>query len=140
MGSKLDELEMENEGQILTPSFIICERKSDAAFFFRLVRERNLNGFQVGWAGGKTGFGSYLNGLRPRTSINLQRLILVRDSDDDPSDAFKRMVEQIKAAKDHPYPIPTEPKTVATGGTPHVSVLLLPDSDEMGTLETLLVR
>src|SRR5437867_1639627 len=108
MASKLDELEAENEGQILQPTFIVCEGKSDAAFFFRLVRERKLNGFQVGWANGKTTFGSYLNGLRARTSPKLLRLILVRDCDEDPIDAFNKMIEQIQAAKNHPYPIPTK--------------------------------
>ena len=117
-------------------------RKSDAAFFFSLVRNRNLRGFQVGWARGKDKFGAYLNGLRLRIRLStaVQRIILVRDSDLDPPLAFADAIEQVRAAKDHPYPIPAQPNTMATNGSPHVSVVLLPDSTESGTLETLLVR
>ena len=139
MGSKLDELDTENQGPLTQPSLILCEGRSDAAFFFRLTRERKLNGFQVGWVGGKTQFGSYLNGLRTRIKPGFQRVIIVRDCDENPQEAFDDIVAQIKIAKNHPYPIPVAPKTVATTGTPHISVLLLPDSNQKGTLETLLV-
>lgn len=136
MGSKLDELENENSGPIVQPTYIVCEGKSDAAFFFRLVRDRNMNGFQVGWAGGKSNFGSYLNGLPPRTSPRLRHLILVRDCDNDPGAAFHDLIQQLQATR---YPKPTAPRTTVTGD-PGISILMMPDTDRAGVLETLLVE
>jgi hypothetical protein len=140
MGSKLDELDRANQDPLSQPTFILCEGKSDAAFFFRLTRERGLNGFQFGWAGGKTEFGSYLNGLRTRIKTGFERVIIVRDCDENPQGAFDDVVAQIRTAQDHPYPIPVAPKIIATERTPHIAVLLLPDSNQNGTLETILVE
>ncbi|MEW6245090.1 MAG: DUF3226 domain-containing protein [Nitrospirota bacterium] len=129
---------------LVGPCLIVGEGEDDEAFFRHLVEQRNLNGFQVAFpgkpesdTGGKKGFGQLLVALRVLEGFEkISGIVIVTDSDDDAGSAFAKLREQIESAET--YPVPDRPFTIATrGGSPDIAVVLLPEADQPGNLETL---
>lgn len=122
-------------------NLIICEGEADNEFLKALLAERGIVGFQVtNPANGKHGFGTRLRAIRAnRGYANIDRILLVRDNDDDPSGSFRDMKSQIRDAQG--YGIPRAPlASTRRRGEPRVAVMMLPWIREEGCLETLLLR
>jgi len=120
---------------------ILCEGASDEAFFEKLIEIRTLGKFEIRKAqnkGGHTFFGERLNGLKDLRGIEERKaIILVRDNDDDPDEAFRDMQGHVREAGE--YVVPVAPRTSsARGKYPPVSILMLPWDGQAGCLETLL--
>ena len=134
----MDRFDTENRSALTKPNLIICEGKGDAAFFRHILDANEISCFQVGKFG-STGFGKYLAGLTARSGYRtLKHIVIARDSDLNPSKSFNEVCGQIREAGG--YNIPDQPLTPTNGQDPRISVLLVPDSEEPGNLETLLLK
>jgi hypothetical protein len=131
---------------------ILCEGRADKAFFKKLITKRNMPGFDVPFPedtdeldggkkplGGVGAFADMLRALRanPETFARLKGVLLVADSAHDPSEIFKKVCGKIQEAQH--YGIPAKPLEIAppNNGHPAVSVMLIPDEQHAGGLETL---
>jgi hypothetical protein len=130
---------------VSTAPILLCEGEHDEAFFGELIKARNLPAFDIRKADqadeGQTGIGGFkmrLDGLAAEPGIeDRQCIILVADSDDSPHQNFLLVKKQIKKTKW--FCVPNNPGVIArTGRRPPVMVLMLPDNNTSGCLETLL--
>jgi len=147
----VNRFDVENTQSDLPRSYLVVgESAADVAFveallIHRGIRDRYHLGFPEGRRTGKYGFGDYLIGLRTkleRPSSQVQKVLIVTDSDEDHGAAFTIVRDQIRAANaelklDRNYPIPTAVRVTANG-FPSVGIVTLP-FDEQGCLETVLV-
>lgn len=131
---------------------IICEGRSDQAFFRELIRRRGLAQFDVfnpqdlnGTGPGKDGYKAFLEGLSVRLaspSPLVRGILLVADNDLDPAVAFANIQRQIREAVGG-YGVPANPlevaRSTAVPGMPPTVVLMLPWTGERGALESLLL-
>ena len=128
------------------PNLIICEGKSDEFFFRHILKNNGISSFQVEHPNdttaeghyGHSGFLKYLQGIKARSGYkDIRNIIIARDSDLDPDRSFNEVRGQIRKANG--YEVPDHPR-VAKGKNPAMSVLLIPGSNELGNLETLLLK
>ena len=119
------------------PYQIICEGKDDCAFFSRLVRNRHLEGFQVGGDHGKDLFHLRIAHIQNFATVPIRGYVIIADNDDDPADRFDNACKQLRKMK---LPVPPFPYQIQTGtdGT-RTAVLTIPDENVEGGLETLLI-
>jgi hypothetical protein len=137
------------------PYLIVCEGKGDETFLRHLIEARRLIGFQyaypeprkdidgnrIGGSFGKDGFDDLLGGLtiRDRELLNLRMIVLVTDSNGNPADAFRFAQRKIREAQG--YGVPTQLlRPAQVGKTPPILVLTLPWINEVGNLETLVLK
>jgi hypothetical protein len=130
------------------PWLILCEGESDKRFLDRLLEARIpllRDQFHVqfpdrkGARGGRTLFGNYLaNVLATSASFqaNVQAVLIVSDNDDDPAQSWKEVAIELDKAK---FPIPAAERvaTKPKRGFPQVVVLMWPDKQQLGNLETV---
>jgi hypothetical protein len=134
-----------------SPAIILTEGTGDDAFFDVLIKKRLLGKFSIRprAKGEPTGSGSFLKrliGLKPLPEVqNSNAIIIVGDNDSDKTTSFKSIKEQIVSAGG--YNVPTTQRIASAQGNlsmsiplPPVSVLMLPWDDELGCLETLLLK
>lgn len=140
-----DALDIENEGPLTQARLILCEGKSDASFIRRLLNERKLTGFQIGFpnqttarAFGKDAFGSYLEFLKPRRGFNgLRHLVVLADADENPESSLSSVQEHLRKAQ---FAAPDEVGRTNREQSPSVTILMLPGPNSKGNLETLLLQ
>jgi hypothetical protein len=133
--------------QISSELLILCEGDADVAFFKRLLRTRQIPGFDVICGKGQDGRCMGESGFRPffeaisggaTSGPTVKGIIIVRDSDKDGGASFgkvKAMLKSIPRA-----PVPEKPMEIKkAGGFPTVAILLIPWHDRPGTLDTLLL-
>ncbi|MBL8660467.1 MAG: hypothetical protein JNM75_12010 [Rhodospirillales bacterium] len=120
---------------------VLCEGPQDRAFLGALHQDRKLPPAQITCPsnhklpGGKDGFRLFLLAIRAWTSFpRLKELVIVADSDADPTAAFQSVAEHLRAAGG--YPVPVTPHDKAAG-SPSVVVLMVPWHDLQGALETI---
>jgi hypothetical protein len=117
---------------------IFCEGYEDELFLRLLLKEFGLVGFDVIAAEGNSLIGEKMLGYQTTHSTNWERaktVLIVADNDDDPANAFKLICRQIDNVFG-PNSAPAAPKIV--GNTqPPCAVLMLPDTNEHGCLESL---
>jgi hypothetical protein len=134
-------LRMEETIELKSELILLCEGPADQNFFRELIKKRNLPEFDILPVHGKDGFREMLKSVRgnPRGFSRVRGVLIVADSGDDPSNTFKNIKRQIKA---HGYPVPPSLSAVASPTVDHpaVSVTLLPNNEEPGSLETLYVQ
>ncbi len=128
---------------------ILCEGIEDAAFLRELIRRRRLNPFDVrpvkdvGDVAGISGFADALVASITVTGFRqINRLILIADSNSHWRTSFWKLREQIEQANAHPdvfgrFEIPSNPFEMS-GGHPRLIILLNPRPTSKGALETLL--
>jgi hypothetical protein len=112
---------------------IACEGDGDSAFLSHLIETRSLGTFDVRIAKGNQ-FGQLLSGLQVLS--DLERVLIVTDSDNDTSATFERIQGEIAEAG---LVAPTGPLELSAG-SPRVAVMLVPWHDEVGNLEVLCLR
>ena len=90
---------------------------------------------------GKDAFGQMLHALRgdPLGFSRLKGVLIVADSGDDPNATFAHISAQIRGATG--YPVPAAALQLArAGNVPAISVMLLPDEQTPGSLESIYVE
>jgi hypothetical protein len=127
---------------------LVCEGFGDGEFFKHLCTDRGITGFQIehltshqkGESSGSGGFGRYLLGLNSRRGTP-QAVLIVGDSDEEPTKNFDAITKQIKKAKLVPPDNPLEVKRQLAG--PALVVMMIPtpqtNQSAKGSLETLLL-
>jgi hypothetical protein len=135
---------------ISSPNQLICEGKADEVFFRRLLtsvgkdvqvscpRKDDVDG-----GTGKDAIHKRLIGLQAKFG-ELSRVIVVVDSDDNPTKAFNDACREFeKANQENPkrtYPIASQPAVLTKlYGAPSTAIVLVPASEVKGCLDTLLL-
>jgi hypothetical protein len=125
---------------------LLCEGSADQEFFRKLIEKRpGLPKFDLPFPTaklhGNRAFEGMLDAVRgdligfPR----IKGVLITADSADNPAALFNSVCDQIRAAGG--YGVPSKPREVATAANyPSVAVMLLPDEDTPGALETLLAQ
>lgn len=136
-------------------SYLLCEGKGDKDFFTRFLEFHGFKSVVVEHANngkddiGKTLMGKYADSNMPLE--NFKNIIIVIDSDDNPSESFQAVVAQLQsvnraqstgfpiASGEFPISIPEASwtKGLTAGGHPSVCILSIPDRFRSGALETL---
>jgi len=133
---------------LVGPRLMICEGPNDRAVFDALLDARAIAGFEIAYpskaetqTGGRNGFADLLVALKLQRGIsNIQRLILVSDSDANPANSFRAVTSQIQTAGDYGVP-PSELHFVPSlSGLPEVAVFMIPDTNTPGQLEDLCLQ
>jgi hypothetical protein len=133
-------------GEIIDAPFqIICEGRDDVDFFCRLLRDRNIANYNVGFGKGedgrplgKDGFGKRIDALLEFPSVPIRGIIIVADSDDAPEQRFAAACANFKGRSG--FPIPKAAMQQFVSGNPKIpktAVLMIPRFGVEGGLETL---
>jgi hypothetical protein len=120
------------------PRLLVCEGPKDQLFFQHFIHVRGLPRFHIIAANGKDRFGQAIEAyqIRPRTNYpSIGNILIVADNDDDPADRFENVRRQIEDI--YPGTAPDAPLK-RSKKSPYCTVLMLPWTDEPGTLESLL--
>lgn len=118
--------------QIQKPKLIVAEGLHEETFFGAFIAHLGLADIQVMGIGGKDKLKSELQTLVISPDFqNVASLGIVRDADDDPKAAFKKVCGALKAAG---LPVPYRNLT-AVGNKPKVIVTILPKGSSKGMLE-----
>jgi hypothetical protein len=125
---------------------LLCEGPADQNCFRKLLEKRqDIPRFSMldpkqHW--GVSGFERSLTAIKGdrHAFLRLKGVLIVADSGDSPDDAFNQIKKQIISAQG--YPVPSKPMEVAAriNDHPAIAVMLLPDENTPGGLETLCVR
>jgi hypothetical protein len=131
------------------PYLIICEGKSDEAFLHHLLEARNLHRFQYAYpeqdaegrgTWGKDGIDEVLRGIKPLMPATLQGIIIVLDTDSGPDQALRFAQRKIREAGDYDVPNRLLEFSESSEDLPPIIVITLPWINEIGNLETLIVK
>lgn len=113
---------------------IAVEGKEEVEFFSAMMVYLGLTGIQVLDYGGKDQLRPFLKALKATTGFaRVASLGVVRDANANAANAFQSVRD---ALQDAGLPIPTQ-MLVATGASPQVTVMILPDGTSSGMLEDL---
>lgn len=122
----------------------LCEGKADASFLTLLAEDRGLTGVRVsfpdqgtGGGFGKDAFGKFLSAVVAKPGFGRHVKALAIFGDNDAANAFQQIADQIPTDV---YVKPVTAGVIAEGaGRIPTAVFLYPD-DEVGSLETLILR
>jgi len=129
---------MTNPLKIDEPAQLLVEGRDAQAFFCAFLEKMKIQDMQVHNFGGINELPGFLRGFVriPDFADNVRSLGIVRDAEDNPRSAFQSVCSALERAR---LPLPSGPETPTTG-RPYVSVLILPDSETPGMLETVCLR
>ena len=143
---------MENEDirqnfSIQKPYLILCEGVSDRAFFRALMKDRNIQGYQTIHPvdlGAKRGGHSYwkfsLNQLIGATGFEiLKGLIIATDNDNDMTTEFNKVQNALQDVSAFQSCVPSKPYEIKRSDSLKLSIMVMPEGGELGSLETLLL-
>ena len=141
--------------QVMTPlktkRLLVCEGVEDAQLLRALIAERKLGAFDVRWVQdlggtpGNSGFRDALTGVVSLTNFrNIKHVCLISDCDDHYGKSFANVCKQIVDANADTtvaarFYVPTLPYSTV-GGSPKVSVAMIPAANQKGALETLVLE
>lgn len=127
------------------PWLVLCEGDSDKRFLHKLINVRGIpNEFQIRFpsrgendGGGRSKFGPWLDAAIAVTGWeHIKGVLLLSDKDEGAEAALDEI--QRSLARGDGLPNPIAERTVAkASGFPPLTVLLVPHSNERGSLETL---
>lgn len=114
---------------------LLVEGRDAVVFFTAFIAHLGLSGIQLQNFGGITELRGFLNALTlsPGFQEKVTSIGIIRDAETNPLAAFQSVCGALSNAK---LPVPPIPELV-TGTTPSVNVLILPDAQRAGMLETL---
>ncbi|TDJ67934.1 MAG: hypothetical protein E2O38_16860 [Proteobacteria bacterium] len=116
------------------PKQLIVEGKDDKIFFIYFLEHLRVDDIQVQVYEGKDNLGPFLKALLLTPGYDQCEVLgIVRDADDDPQAAFNSARTALQSAG---LPEPPAPE-MSTGDSPRVSVLILPNGNTAGMLESL---
>ncbi len=127
-------------GPVTHDTLLVVEGRDTFGVCLEALRQLGLDGrVEVRNAGGVHDFSAYLLALTSASGFDLvTSLGLVRDSEDDPARALATLCSALGKAN---LPVPAAAlQTTAAAIKPAVTVMLLPDPQTPGMLETLLWR
>jgi hypothetical protein len=129
--------------EIIESLVLLCEGDADANFFNEMLKRRTaIPRFSIISVRGKDKFEELLDGIRADRARfrTLRGVLLAADSGDSPATTFNSMRAQITAAGG--YGVPTQTLQVARGAADHpaLAVMLIPDEQNPGGLETLYLQ
>ena len=129
---------MPNDGiNITQPNLLVVEGTDDELFFCTFAEHIQLHDIQTMPIGGKTKLRLNLKLLKLSHNFpKVTSLCIVRDANNNPTDAFKSVCDALKDAK---LPAPQQAR-LPTNSTPRVTVIILPNENESGMLEDLCLR
>ena len=128
---------------------IICEGLADKNFFRKLIDKRaGLPKFDIPFPaqgdnrGGVDAFEHWLKAIRgDRHGFSkLKGVLLVADSASNPTSTFNYVCTQITNATGYAIPTKADEVTPRVTGYPQVSVMLIPNEDTTGGLESLCIN
>lgn len=123
--------------ELTSPNHILCEGEGDSGFLTALARHHNVPGFETTLIA-DGGFESKLGALQPIIDRGvIRRVLLVADNDSNPH-ASVQAIQQAMRRKH--YPVPGQPLQVRGGDDFKVGIVMLPGTDVVGNLESLLLR
>jgi hypothetical protein len=120
--------------ELSKPKLLIGEGREEELFFTAFLAYLNISDVQVEQYGGKQALPRYLRTLRLRPGyLQIVSLGITRDADNSAQSAFQSICTSLSSAS---LPVPRDPGAIA-GGSPQVSILILPDNQNSGMLEDL---
>lgn len=120
-------------------TLLLVEGNDEVRFFNAFLNFLNIRPIQITSVYGKDNFAPFLRNsvIVSRNFLQLKKLILVRDADDDAQAAFQSLGSALTGAG---LPVPHDPFLNWATGYPFVSIAILPDGNSRGTLEDLCLR
>jgi len=121
---------------------VLGEGDRDQAFINALCCDRQINDLAVGFVGGNSNFGQYLEGISALPKFSqCKSILLVSDNDESAQEAFDTIREQLQEID---FPLPSKPLEMAKKRDyPSLAVMMLPyptpNPDSRGALETMLI-
>jgi len=123
--------------RIDTPKQLLVEGRDAQEFFKALLGHLQIADVQVQNFGGVNDLRGFLKAfVRMPGFLHVESVGIVRDAEDNPSAAFQSVRDALLHVG---LPAPTTVKEVSDNH-PRVSILLLPDAQSTGSLETLCLR
>jgi len=123
--------------EITQSSLLVVEGREEELFFGSLIKHLELQNIQIMGIGGKTNLRRNLEALTLSPHFDeVISLGVVRDANDNPAAAFQSVCDALHAVN---LPVP-ERALMSAGDSPQVSVMILPEEDAPGMLETLCLR
>jgi hypothetical protein len=126
------------------PYQIVCEGRDDAEFYSRLIRDRAINGYNVGCGCGedsrplgKDGFRKRIQAALDFSIVPIKGFVIIADSDDSPS---RRFTDAARHFQGHGFPIPKVAMQAfenAEADKPKTAIIMVPSFGVEGGLETL---
>ena len=122
---------------IKEPAQLIVEGRSDEEFFKALMRNMKIDSIQTRRYDGKDKLRTFINVLKNQSGFNtIKSLGIVRDADNNTAGAFQSVCS---ALQNTGLNQPQKPGSFE-GTNPRIGVLILPDANTPGMLETLCLR
>jgi hypothetical protein len=123
---------------ITQPVQLLVEGNDALAFFIALLEKMKIQNIQVQNFGGNDELPEFLAGFvdAPNFAQNVISLGIVRDAEINATSAFQSVCSALDSAQ---FPKPEQPETL-TGSEPRISILILPDANTPGMLETVCLR
>ena len=117
------------------PVQLLVEGKDAVVFFTAFIKHLGLTGIQLQNFGGINELRGFLEVLTDSSGFweNVITVAVIRDAETNAQSAFQSVCGALSNAK---LPTPAKPEMV-TGNDPKVCVLILPDAQRAGMLETL---
>ncbi len=124
-------------GSIEERHLLIVEGIDDALFCEAFIRRLNLSAIEIWPIGGKTNLKRNLGLLKKLSGFaGVIALGIIRDADDNPWGAFESVCQALRESN---LPVPGGPG-LRSDGVPVVRVMILPDAESPGNLESLCLR
>ena len=124
----------------------LCEGSADVNFLKKLIARKArippANFLDPARFHGRNDFGRMMNAMAG-TGISFRKvkgIVIVADSHDDPSITFREVCKQLTAVPNCPVPEKIAMVSNRTDEFPPICILLLPDEETPGSLESLFVR
>jgi hypothetical protein len=129
---------LRKENEISKPKLVLVEGNHDKDFFDALVKNLGKDDIQVMQYQGKSNLRNYLAGLIKQANFpDVTSILIVRDADNNPNSAF----DSVKTALQNTnLPYPKNSWDFAQNATPKVGIAILPNMDQTGALEELLLQ
>jgi len=123
---------------ITSNNLIAVEGQEEVCFIKAVYKHFNfISDYHIAPVGGKEQFKTKLPALRRASGFNgVQKLLIIRDADDDSKSAFDSIVNLLKKEN---LPVPVAPN-IFSQGQPEVCVFIMPDKSENGMLEDLCIE
>jgi hypothetical protein len=123
---------------IMRPIQLLVEGNDALAFFIALLGKMKIDRIQVQNFGGNDELPDFLAGLKGSSNFSqtVVSLGVVRDAENDPKSAFLRVCSALDSVQ---LPKPEQPE-IQTDSEPRISILILPDANTSGMLETVCLR
>lgn len=122
------------------PCLLLVEGRDEKLFFTALLRSMGcLDGTQVEEVGGKDQFPRKLPGFVKMSGFSKVRSLgIIRDADDDPRAALQS-IQTALGKEGLPVPVSAGRKQTSAGGSPDVSIFIMPGRNQPGALEDLIL-